>query len=160
MDLFNIGLSKTSIKLLNTAKKLGLEKPFQKLIIDALDISSDYCKDAVKSVIPVDTEDLRNKSFIKYIRRRYSSLVLITPDTHTGRGRPKPASELARMLQEGHNEQGKFMRRTRHSLPALAGATPIARRTPTRGWKGKAEALVEKGLQNYLNKTLSGMTYK
>lgn len=160
MDLFNIGLSKASIKILDTAKKLGIEKPFQELVIDALDISSDYCKDAVRSVIPVDTEDLRNKAFIRYTRRRYTSLVFITSDTHIGKGRPKPASELAMMLQEGHNEQGRFMRRTRHSLPALAGATPIARRTPTRGWKGKAEKLVKDGLQNYLNRPLSGMTYK
>lgn len=159
LALHNIKISPKSQALITGAKALGLEHIFQRVANDALDLASQYGVDVSKSVVPIDTLELRNSQIRKANKLRFSVSVIVTDDVHIGHGKPQPASQLASILHDGYNERGRFMRRTKSSLPLIPGVTSIQARTPTKGWINKSDRIFTQGLQAHLSKAMSARVY-
>lgn len=109
--------------------------------------------DAYKSKVPVDTEELRDRQLRILKQARQSSpyaSIGVVDEIHVGRGRPKSAVELARMLQSGLGEHGRVLRRTRQSK-AVQGYSSVARRSPTAGWINKSRQAFAQKRRVYLD---------
>lgn len=164
LNLHNIQLDPQSLNLLNGNNRFpDLRRVFNRVALDALDIASDYGLAATKSIVPVDTRELRGQTLVDGMIRKstvtnYTVRVFVTDDAHTGKGHTQSASSLARILNNGVNEKGRRMLRTQNSLSLLGIATVAARR-PTAGWISVSDSLFTSGIQRYLNSSLNNRTY-
>lgn len=159
LALHNIKISQRSQTLIREAKAIGLGNLFQRIANDAMDLTANYGVDIAKSVVPVDTLELRDSQIRKGNKLLFSISVIVTDDTHIGHGIPQPASQLATILHSGYNERGRFMRRTRNSIPLIPGVAAVAARTPTKNWITLSDRIMTQTVQTHLNRIFASRVY-
>lgn len=139
LNLHKIKLDTKSRQLLGNQNKFpDLRRVFREIATDAVDAAADYGLVVAKSLVPIDTFELRGTNLDNGMIRKgkqsnYSVSVYVTDDAHTGNGHTQPASTLAKILDKGVNEKGRQMLRTQNSA-AIDAIITLARRTPTKGW--------------------------
>lgn len=153
LPLHEIRISAGSQNLINRANSLShsLGHAFNEAAQDAMTLAAEYGVDVAKSVVPVDTEELRDKMIVQGNRYQWGVDVFVTDDIHTGRGRPQAASQLADILQSGINETGHRMMRTRNSIPAVVGAVSIGKGSPTKNWINVSNRVFKANINRYIS---------
>lgn len=155
LNIHRIRLVKGS-DLLGTSNRFpDLRRVFREVATDAVDAAADYGLITAKSIVPIDTGELRgtnldNGMIRKNQQANYTASVFVTNDIHTGRGTPQPANRLAAILDSGINEKGATMRRTQNSANIL-DVISIAKGSPTKNWISIADIQMNLGIQKYLN---------
>lgn len=155
LDLHKITLSSESRKLINNKKLPDLSRALKQVAQDAIEAAGDYGLMTAKSLVPIDTLELRGKNLKDGMIRKskvtsYTVRVFVTDDRHVGNGHPQSASNLAKILDSGINEQGREMHRSRNSA-AIQDIISLARGAPTRGWIGLSDRFFTTGVSRYMS---------
>lgn len=164
LNLFNVRLDPNSRQLFSTQNRFpDLRRVFREIAREGVDEAANYCLAGAKSIVPIDTSELRGTSLDDgQIRKSnstsYTARVFVTNDTHTGNGHPQAANKLASLLDSGYNEQHRFMHRTQNSLTMLDFIS-IAAGSPTKNWIKYTEMQVNGGIQRYLNNIMGPRTF-
>lgn len=165
LNLFNITLNSNSRELFSSQDNPfpALRRVFKEIAKDAVDEAANYALAGAKSLVPIDTSELRGSALddgqiIKKKSTVFAAKVYVVRDTHRGNGTPQAANRLAERLNSGINERGREMHRTQDSLTMLDFIS-IAARSPTKNWIRYTEMQVNGGIQRYLNNTMGARTY-
>lgn len=162
--LHKVKLDPKSRKYVTNKTFPGLSGALMWLAEDAIDAASDYGLMASKSLVPIDTFELRGLNLKDGMIRKtlgpnkLSAEIFVTNDPHTGRGTTQAASKLARTLNSGINEQGKTMHRSQNSA-AIQNIVSLMKGSPTKGWITKSDYVMITGVQGYIHRTIGGNTY-
>lgn len=159
-DLITVYLSDKSASLIERIEAISpsLAKDIKRVAANAIDQAGELALAAVRSKIPIDTSELRDK-FVGKTSPNFSayqprSTVFLLDGTHYGRDKKALGSiDLAHILNIGIGKSGKELRRTQNSAAYAYsgfGYGSEARRSPTADWVGKADRAFRQKLGSFL----------